>query len=227
MTCSPRPVSAVKSGSFGVGVAGLGSATAHKTHGPGSSRPNRMAEGWPSPRSASACRSALVSSSDITIAMSLHRCAASHRCSVATVKSRAAWTDLAPALAVRVATRGRHVPSRAGGPGASGQFPLAMAAISTAGIIQRQPLPLAATLDNGTGGGAGITVRSVLSATSGRPSRVHPCGCTCIVQWLQQPRVWHGAHARAFDLLRCTCTQCGKWWAAATPSSHHLGERYE
>ena len=70
-----------------------GSATAHSTQDPGWSRPSRIGRrgrGWRD--RGRACRSALVTSSDTTIAMSGLRSARPHRCRVATVKSRAART---------------------------------------------------------------------------------------------------------------------------------------
>jgi hypothetical protein len=80
MICSPRPVSAKEPRVCGTGAARLGSATAHKTQDPGCSRPNRIGRigrvgrvrrlGLLSPDPGTACRSALVSSSETTIAMS-------------------------------------------------------------------------------------------------------------------------------------------------------------
>src|SRR5215469_12242706 len=77
--------------------------------------------------------------------MSSHRCAAPQRISVATVKSRAARTDLASTPGVRMATLGKHVQPRGLGSGDNGQFPLAAAAISTAGASQQWSVLSAAT----------------------------------------------------------------------------------
>ena len=71
MRCSPRPVSAREPGVRGAGAVLPGSATAHSTQGPGCSRPSRIGRrGRVSPDPGRACRSALVTSSDTTIAMS-------------------------------------------------------------------------------------------------------------------------------------------------------------
>src|SRR5258708_31323582 len=144
MTWSPRPVSARELGSLGTGGCWLGSATAHSTQGPGCTRPSRTGHrGRGAPGPGSACRSALVSSSDTTIAISSRRSVAPHRCKVAMVKSRAARTDPASVPGVQVATFGRHIPDRGPGSGDRGQFPLALAAISPTGARQPRALPLA------------------------------------------------------------------------------------
>jgi hypothetical protein len=67
-----------------------------------------------------------------------------HRCTVAIAKSRAAETVVASVPGVRMATRGKHVHCQGAGSGASGQLPLARAAVSTAGRSQRHPPPLPA-----------------------------------------------------------------------------------
>jgi hypothetical protein len=144
MTWSPRPVSASRPGCFGTGAPRPGSATAHSTLGPGCNRPSRIGDrGHVSPDSGSACRSALVSSSDTTIAISSQRCAMPHRSTVATAKSRAARTDRASTPGVRVATRGKHVQLMGWGSGDNGQLPLATAAISTTGASQWPSVPSA------------------------------------------------------------------------------------
>ncbi len=202
MTWSPRPVSAVKLGSFGMGAAWLGSATAHTTQGPGCSRPSRIADwGRVWPHAGNACRRALVSSSDTTMAMSSQRCAVPHRCKVAMVKSRAAWTDLASAPGVRVATRGKQVQPWAAGSGVSGQFPLATAAISTAGVSQRQPKLLAA-LPTGDDGCAGIAVRSNPAATAER-APLQPASFRMHVHFATG--VCNGLLHTAFCICMCMC----------------------
>ena len=71
MMCSPRPVWSREPGVRGAGAAVPGSATAHSTQSPGCSRPSRIGRPGPVPPGPGrACRSALVSSSDTTIAMS-------------------------------------------------------------------------------------------------------------------------------------------------------------
>ena len=142
MMCSPRPVSAREPGVWGAGAALLGSATAHSTPGPGCSRPSPIGRrGQVSPDPGRACRNALVSSSDTTIAMSWLRSAVPQRCKVAMVKSRAARTDPASAPRVRIAIRGMR--SRPAGTGSGGgrQLTLAKPAISAASISQRLPGP--------------------------------------------------------------------------------------
>jgi len=80
MMCSPRPVWSREPGVRGAGAAVPGSATAHSTQGPGCSRPSRIGRPGPVPPGPGrACRSALVSSSDTTIAMSGLRSAMPHR----------------------------------------------------------------------------------------------------------------------------------------------------
>ena len=133
-----------------------GSATAHSTQGPCCSRPSRTGRRGPvSPGPGRACRSALVTSSDTTIAMSWLLCAVPHRRNVATVKSRAARTDPACAPRARVAIRGGQAQPTAAGSGGDRQLPPARPAISAAGISQRQPVPPV-----GCDGCAAITARS-------------------------------------------------------------------
>jgi hypothetical protein len=67
-----------------------------------------------------------------------------HRCTVAIAKSRAAGTAVVSVPGVRMATRGKHVHRQGAGSGASGQLPLAKAAVSTADSSQRHPPPLPA-----------------------------------------------------------------------------------
>ena len=93
------------------GRAGVGD---RAQHGPGCSRLSRIGRPGPVPPGPGrACRSALVSSSDATIAMSGLRSAMPHRCRVVTVKSRAARTDPGSApsawrsAAARASARGR------------------------------------------------------------------------------------------------------------------------
>ena len=139
MICSPRPVSAREPGPWGTGTARLGSATAHSTHDPGCNRPSRIGRrGGRSPGQGRACRSALVSSSVTTIAMSSPRSAASHRCKVARVKSRAARTDPAPVSGVRVAIRGRSLRPAGQASDDGRPLPRVRPAVSAASISQRQ-----------------------------------------------------------------------------------------
>jgi hypothetical protein len=86
--------------------------------------------------------------------------------SVATVNPRAARTELVSAVGVRLAIREEHVQPLAPGSGASGQFPLARAAISTADVNQCQPTPPAALLTKGNGF-AVIAFRTISSRTVG------------------------------------------------------------
>jgi hypothetical protein len=134
MTCSPRPPSHSVPGCLGAGAFGLGSATAQMTLRPGCSRASRTEpRGGTRPASGSAWRSALVSSSDTTTAMSSQRSAAPHRFMVAMAKSRPARTDRASMPGVRSASLGKQVQPAVPGRADSGQFPLAMAAIRSAG----------------------------------------------------------------------------------------------
>jgi hypothetical protein len=80
-------------------------------------------------------------SSDTTIAMSGLRSAVPRRCRVATVKSRAVWTDPGSAPSARVAIRGSQARRARAGSGDGRHLPLARSAISAAGISQRQPVP--------------------------------------------------------------------------------------
>ena len=76
----------------------LGSATARSSQGRSCGRPRRTGRrGRASPRPGGACRSALVSSSETTIAASGQRSAAPPSAQGGTVKSRATRTDPAPA----------------------------------------------------------------------------------------------------------------------------------
>ena len=118
-----------------------GSATAHSTQGPCCSRPSRTGRRGPvSPGPGRACRSALVTISDTTIAMSWLLCAVPHRRNVARVKSRAARTDPACAPSARVAIRGGQPQPMAAGSGGDRQLPPARPAISAASSSQRQPV---------------------------------------------------------------------------------------
>jgi hypothetical protein len=89
--------------------------------GPGVRLP-RPRRGRVSPGAGTACRSALVSSSETTIAMSWHRSAALRRRKVVTVKSRATRIDPAPAPRVHVAIGGRQ--AQPAGAGSAGGRPL-------------------------------------------------------------------------------------------------------
>ena len=93
---------------------------------------------WPEP--GRACCSALVTSSDTTIAMSGLRSAAPHRRKVATVKSRAARTDPVSAPSVRVAICGRRAQPAGPGTGGGRQLPPSRPAVSAVSISQRQPV---------------------------------------------------------------------------------------
>jgi hypothetical protein len=84
----------------------------------------------------------LVSSSEITIAMSWLRSAMPQRCKVATVKSREVRTDPVSGPSVRVATRGRGSGPVETGPGDERQLPLVRPAISAASVSQRAPIPV-------------------------------------------------------------------------------------
>jgi hypothetical protein len=114
--CSPRPASASEPGVRGTGAAVPGrrprtaprAPAAAGRAGPAAGNPHRRTPGR-------ACRSALVMSSDTTIAMSGLRSAMPHRCRVATVKSRAVRTDPGSAPRARVAIRGSQAPARQGG----------------------------------------------------------------------------------------------------------------
>ena len=170
MMCNPRPVSAREPGVRGAGAAVPGSATAHSTQGPGRGRPSRT--GRParvSPGRGRACRSALVSSSDTTIAMSGPRSAMPRRRKMATVKYRAARTDRASASSARVAIRGGQAQPVRAGSGGDRQLPPARPAISAAGISQPQPV-----LPARRGRCAIVAARSMSSRRQNR--RVHVPG---------------------------------------------------
>ena len=169
MICSPRPVSAREPRPWGTGTARLGSATAHSTQDPGCSRPSRIGRrGGGSPGQGRACRSALVSSSVTTIAMSSPRSAASHRRRVARVKSRAAWTDPASVPGVHVTIRGWSPRPVRQASGAGCPLSRVRPAVSAASISQRQSL-LSAGCSRRRSGSGGLAGRRWLAG--GRGSR--------------------------------------------------------
>jgi hypothetical protein len=102
------------------------------------SSPSRIGRAWPG--SGRACRSALVSSSEMTIAMSSLRSATPHRRKVARANSLATRTDLGPVPGARVAIRGRWPWSRAGFP-ETRKLPFASPALCAATISHRQSAP--------------------------------------------------------------------------------------
>ena len=135
--CSPRPVSASRLADRGTGTVVLGSATAHITHGPGLYRPSRISDrdgGAPGP--GRACRSALVSISDTTTAMSSQRPVTPHRCKVATVNSRARWTGPASVPGARGGISGRQAQPAGAVAGDSRQVPPATPAMAAASVAR-------------------------------------------------------------------------------------------
>ena len=171
--CSPRPVAPREPGGRGTGAAVSGSATAHSTQGLSCSRPSRIGRRCGASRCPGrACRSALVTSSDTTTTISWLRSTTPHRCKVATVKSRAARTDPAPAPGAHVAIRGKRAHPTGPGSGDTNRLPLARPAISAASISQRRPVPSARC-----NGCAAVAIRSLLSrpGSQGRaPACRHP-----------------------------------------------------
>ena len=120
------------------GLARVGDRAQHAGPGLEQAEPDRP-PGLVSPGPGRACRCALVSSSDTTIAMSGLRSAMPHWCRMVTVKSRAVRTDPGSAPSAGVAIRGSQGRRARAGSGDGRDLPLARSAVSAVGISQRQP----------------------------------------------------------------------------------------
>jgi len=215
MICSPRPVSAREPRPWGTGTARLGSATAHSTQDPGCSRPSRIGRrGGGSPGQGRACRSALVSSSVTTIAMSSPRSAASHRRRVARVKSRAAWTDPASVPGVHVTIRGWSPRPVRQASGAGCPLSRVRPAVSAASISQRQSL-----LSAGCAGCTAVAVRPACATP--RERRCRPA----FIARVGRPWPWPPG-ARGAVLAPAGWRGDGGWRAGAGHGRAPLRRRY-
>lgn len=133
-TSRPRPFSARPCGFLSTGALELGSATAHRTEVPLCSSPSwtgQLRLAWLNP--GTACRSALVSNSDTTVAISSPRSVTPHRCRVARENVRPAWTARSSRSWVWLLISGGQAVPGGSAPG--------MPAISAANASQGQPVP--------------------------------------------------------------------------------------
>ena len=197
--CSPRPVSASRLADRGTGTAGLGSATAHITQGPGvvQAQPDQRTTGTVArPASRRACRSALVSISDTTTAMSSQRPVTPHRCKVATVNSRARWTGPA-------SVPGARAGSPAGRPSPPARYPATAARCRWPRRPWPRPVlrvPGSSGPHQGSPGAGGLATRvaAVWPGGAGPPSMRRPGRPSALARWPGRPSPWpwHGPTAR-------------------------------
>ena len=200
MRCSPRPVSSREPGIRGAGAVLPGSATAHSTRGPGWSRPSRIGcRGRVSPDPGRACRSALASSSDTTIAMSGLRSAMPRWCRVVTVKSRAVRTDPGSAPSARVATAAAR-------PSARGRDPVVAASCRSPG----RPSPRPASASGSRRCPPGMT-----GALPSPPGRCHRASRIGVCRFCD-----HQVPAGLTGLTRCRQAA-----AASSPGSDRMKDR--